>query len=211
MPLIRLEIEPHDPPSARKIRRAAGIIHEGGVAGYPTDSVYAIGCAIDAKRSIERVYRAKEMTGTRKLALLCPDLSTASQFGHFSQQAFRLARQLFPGPYTIVVPASRDVPRSLLDKRRTVGIRIPGHPITLALIKALGRPLLTSSAIAPGEETALSDPDDVSEVFGAHLDLMIHGGPTGDVPSTVLAIRGDDVLLMREGAGPIEDLAIVEE
>ena len=151
MPPLRLHIEPWGTPSARKIAQAVEVLHGGGVAAYPTDSIYALGCAIEAKGAIEKIYRAKGMRPTQRLALICPDLSTASRYGQLSQTAFRVAQRIFPGPYTLVVPATREVPRGLMDhKRRTVGLRITGHPVAQALVTALGRPLLTTSAISPG-------------------------------------------------------------
>jgi tRNA threonylcarbamoyl adenosine modification protein (Sua5/YciO/YrdC/YwlC family) len=206
MAAARLEIEPHATPAARKIARAVEVLHEGGVLAYPTDTVYALGCAIDSRRGVERIYRARRMSENQRLALLCPDLSSASIYAHFSQAAFRLARRVFPGPYTLVLPASREVPRTVLDrKRRQVGIRVPDHPITLALIRGLGRPLLTSSAIPPGSDTALSDADDVLHHFGRDIDLVIDGGPTGDEPSTVLEVTDDEeVIVQREGLGPVD-------
>jgi tRNA threonylcarbamoyl adenosine modification protein (Sua5/YciO/YrdC/YwlC family) len=207
MPL-RLDIEPHEtPPSARKIGQAAALLHEGGVAAYPTDTVYALGCAIDSKRGAERIYRAKQMNDKQRLAVICPDLASAAIYAHFSDTAFRLARRLFPGPYTLVLPASREVPRLLLEKkRRQVGIRIPDHPIVQALLGELGRPLLTSSAIPPGSQTALSDADDVMEHFGRFVDVVIDGGPTSDEPSTVLEVTDGEVLVIREGLGSIEGI-----
>ena len=154
---MRLIIEPWGTPPARKIAKVVEILHGGGVAAYPTDSVYALGCAIEAKDAIERIARAKQLKKSQRLALICPDLSSASQYGHFNQTAFRLAQRIFPGPYTLVVPASRDVPRTLTDaKRRTVGIRITSHPIASAIVAALGRPLLTTSAI-DGSATTTSN------------------------------------------------------
>jgi len=206
---LRLDIEPHSTPSARKIARAMEVLHGGGVAAYPTDTVYALGCALESRRGTERIYRAKQMDDGKRLALICPDLSSASLYAHFSQTAFQLARRLFPGPYTLVLPASREVPRLLVDqrgKRRQVGIRIPDHPIAIALAVALGRPLLTTSAIPPGQEQALSDPDDVEEHFGRHIDLVIHGGPTAGEPSTVLEVDGDEVTIIRAGLGPVDGI-----
>jgi tRNA threonylcarbamoyl adenosine modification protein (Sua5/YciO/YrdC/YwlC family) len=208
MAAARLEIEPHATPAARKIARAVEVLHEGGVLAYPTDTVYALGCAIDSRRGVERIYRARRMSENQRLALLCPDLSSASIYAHFSQAAFRLARRVFPGPYTLVLPASREVPRTVLDKkRRQVGIRIPDHPITLALIRGLGRPLLTTSAIPPGSDTALSDADDVLEHFGRDIDLLVDGGPTGDEASTILEVNDDEeVIVLREGLGPVDPI-----
>src|SRR4051794_33916356 len=171
---LRITIEHWGEPNPRKIAQAVDIIHKGGVAAYPTDSIYALGCAIDARDAIEKIFRAKGMKKNQRLALICPDLSTASEFGMFSQTAFRLAQRIFPGPYTLVVPATRSVPRTLTDaKRRTVGIRVTGHPIAHALAVALGRPLLTTSAIAPATAEPCRDADEVLEVFGKHLDVVI--------------------------------------
>jgi tRNA threonylcarbamoyl adenosine modification protein (Sua5/YciO/YrdC/YwlC family) len=206
---LRLDIEPHATPSARKIARAVEVLHAGGVAAYPTDTVYALGCAIESRKGTERIYRAKQMDDRKRLALICPDLSTASLYAHFSQTAFHLARRIFPGPYTLVMPASREVPKLLVDqrgKRRQVGIRIPDHPIAMALVNALGRPLLTTSAIPPGEERALCEADEVEEHFGRHVDLVIHGGPTGGEPSTVIEVEGDEITLVRAGLGPIDGI-----
>jgi tRNA threonylcarbamoyl adenosine modification protein (Sua5/YciO/YrdC/YwlC family) len=204
---LRLEIEPHATPSVRKIARAVEVLHGGGVAAYPTDTVYALGCAIESRHGAERIYRAKRMDEHQRLALICPDLASASIYAHFSQVAFRLARRIFPGPYTLVVPASREVPRLLLSrKRRQVGIRIPDHPVALALVRVLGRPLLTTSAVPPGLDRALSDPDEVVEQFGRFVDLVVDGGPTADEPSTVLEVHDDEIAVIRQGLGSLEGI-----
>lgn len=204
---VRLEVEPHDPPNPRKIAEAVAMLHDGAVAAYPTDSVYALGCAIDAHNATKRIYQAKQMSERQRLALLCPDLSSAAEYAHFSQVAYRLARRVLPGPYTLVLPATREVPRLLMDKkRRTVGIRISAHPITRALVQKLGRPLLTTSAIAPGQDAACADADEVIEAFGPHLDLVIDGGYTNNDPSTVLEVDNDEITVLREGGGPIDDI-----
>ena len=201
---LRLVIDPWGPPPPRKIEAAVEVLHRGGVAAYPTDSIYALGCAIEARDAIERIYRAKGMKKNQRLALICPDLSTASEFGMFSQTAFRLAQRIFPGPYTLVVPATRSVPRTLTDaKRRTVGIRVTGHPIAQALAVALGRPLLTTSAIAPTTAEPCRDADEVLEVFGKHIDVVIDTEQTPAEPSTVIEVDGDSITLIREGQGPI--------
>jgi tRNA threonylcarbamoyl adenosine modification protein (Sua5/YciO/YrdC/YwlC family) len=204
MSTLRLHIEAWG-ISPRKIEKAVEILHNGGVAAYPTDSVYALGCAIEAQGAIERIYRAKGMKASQRLALICPDLSTASRFGRLSQTAFRLAHRIFPGPYTLVVPATREVPRGLTDaKRRTVGLRITSHPVAQALVQALGRPLLTTSAINPETGEVCRDAEEILEAFGKHVDVVIDTTATPDQPSTVLEVDGDVVTLVREGAGPIE-------
>jgi tRNA threonylcarbamoyl adenosine modification protein (Sua5/YciO/YrdC/YwlC family) len=201
---LRLVIDRWGPPAPRKIEAAVEVLHRGGVAAYPTDSIYALGCAIEAREAIERIYRAKGMKKNQRLALICPDLSTASEFGMFSQTAFRLAQRVFPGQYTLVVPATRSVPRTLTDaKRRTVGIRVTGHPIAQALAVALGRPLLTTSAIAPGTGEPCRDADEILEAFNKHIDVVIDTEQTPAAPSTVIEVDGDNITLIREGQGPI--------
>jgi len=214
---LRLDLGSHDNPSARKIQRAVELLHGGGVAAYPTDSVYALGCAIEARRGAERILRARRLDGHQRLALLCPDLSAASGYAYFNQVAYRLARRIFPGPYTLVLPATPEVPRAISDnrKRRVVGLRIPDHPITQALLRGLGRPLLTSSAVPPPDPAAdedepgpeaCSDADQVADAFGAAVDVILDGGPTGTESSTVLAVEDDDVIVLRAGKGPIDGL-----
>jgi tRNA threonylcarbamoyl adenosine modification protein (Sua5/YciO/YrdC/YwlC family) len=209
---VRLAIEPWGTPSPRKIQQAVDALHAGGVAAYPTDSIYALGCAIEARDAIEKIYRAKGMHKNQRLALICPDLSTASEFGVFSQTAFRLAQRLFPGPYTLVVPATRATPRLLTDhKRRTVGIRITSHPIAQALAKGLGRPLLTTSAIVPETHEPCRDADEIIDAFGKFVDVLIDAEQTPAEPSTVLEIDGESIKLLRQGQGPIDDILDIVE
>lgn len=204
---VRLHFDRWGTPPARKIERAVEIVHGGGIAAYPTDSIYALGCALEARDAIEKIYRAKKMAKNQRLALICPDLSTASQYAMFSQTAFRLAQRIFPGPYTLVVPATREVPKTLTDaKRRTVGIRITSHPIAQALAQALGRPLLTTSAISPETGEPCRDAEEVLEAFGQHLDLVIDSEATNAEPSTVIEVDGDQVTVLRQGQGPTDDL-----
>ena len=201
---LRLVMDRWGPPAPRKIEAAVEVLHRGGVAAYPTDSIYALGCAIEARDAIERIYRAKGMNKHQRLALICPDLSAASEFGMFSQTAFRLAQRIFPGPYTLVVPATRAVPRTLTDsKRRTVGIRVTSHPIAQALARKLGRPLLTSSAIAPDTGEPCRDADEILEAFSRHIDVVIDTEQTPAAPSTVIEVDGDNITLIREGQGTI--------
>ena len=203
---LRLVIDRWGDPSPRKIEQAVQILHHGGVAAYPTDSIYALGCAIEARDAIERIYRAKGMHRNQRLALICPDLSTAAQYGIFSQTAFRLAQRIFPGPYTLVVPATREVPKTLTDhKRRTVGIRVTSHPIAQALAKGLGRPLLTSSAVVPETHEPCRDAEEILATFN-DLDVVIDTEQTHAEPSTVLEVDGEEITLIRQGQGSIEGI-----
>jgi len=209
---LRLVIDPWGTPPARKIEAAVEVLHRGGVAAYPTDSIYALGCAIESRDAIERIYRAKDMNKNQRLALICPDLSTASEFGLFSQTAFRLAQRIFPGPYTLVVPATRAVPRTLTDhKRRTVGIRVTSHPIAQAIAKALGRPLLTSSAIDPATGEPCRDAEEILEAFGKHVDVVVDTVQTPAAPSTVIEVDGDQITLLRQGQGSLEGILDLDE
>ncbi len=219
---LRLAIEPWGEPNPRKIQQAVDVLHRGGVAAYPTDSIYALGCAIESRDAIETIFRAKNMNKKQRLALICPDLSSASEFAQFNQTAYRLAQRLFPGPYTLVVPATRIVPRTLTDeKRRTVGIRVTSHPITQALARGLGRPLLTTSAIvpegraddAPGPEAGepCRDADDILAVFEKFVDVVIDAEQTPADPSTVLEVVDDEIKLIRQGQGSLEGILDIEE
>lgn len=204
---VRLQIDRWGEPAPRKIAQAVEILHRGGVAAYPTDSIYALGCAIEARDAIERIFRAKGMHKNQRLALICPDLSSASEFAMFSQTAFRLAQRIFPGPYTLVVPATRAVPRTLTDhKRRTVGIRVTSHPIAQALAQGLGRPLLTTSAIAPETGEPCRDADEILDAFEKHIDVVIDTEQTPAEPSTVIEVDGDAITLIRQGQGPLEGI-----
>lgn len=209
---LRLAIEPWGTPSPRKIQQAVDVLHRGGIAAYPTDSIYALGCAIEARDAIERIYRAKGMHKNQRLALICPDLSTASRYGIFSQTAFALAQRIFPGPYTLVVPATREVPRTLTDaKRRTVGIRVTSHPIAQALAERLGRPLLTSSAVVPETHEPCRDAEEIVEAFGGVVDVVIDAEQTPAEPSTVIEVDGEDIKLIRQGQGSLEGILDIEE
>lgn len=208
---LRIAIDEWGDPPRRKIEQAVEVLHRGGVAAYPTDSIYGLGCAIESRDAIERIFRAKRMNKNQRLALICPDLSTASEYGLFSQTAFRLAQRLFPGPYTLVVPATRATPRLLTDaKRRTVGIRVPDHPIALALARALGRPLLTSSAIDPETHEPCRDIDEILASFESVIDVVIDAAQTPAEPSTVIEVDGEEIRLLRLGQGSIEGLDLVE-
>lgn len=204
---VRITFDRAEDVNPRKIQQAIDILHRGGVAAYPTDSIYALGCAIESREGIEKIFRAKQMHKNQRLALICPDLSTASQFGQFSNTAFRLAQKIFPGPYTLVVPATHDVPRTLTHhKRRTVGIRITSHPIAQALAAGLGRPLLTSSAIAPGTDEPCRDAEEVLEAFGRFIDVVVDSEQTPAAPSTVIEVDQDTITVIREGQGPLDGL-----
>lgn len=196
----RLSINP-DHPEPRKIGQAVKVLEDGGVAFYPTDTVYALGCAIDARRAVEKIYRMRQIDARRPLAIICADVRAASKYGVVTDFAYRQMRRLMPGPYTVVLEATREVPRVLLDKRRTVGIRVPENPICAALMAGLGRPLLTSSAIPAGADAPCLDVDDGLEAWPSGIDVAIDGGPTPGEVSTVVSLVGDRIEVLRAGLG----------
>ena len=204
---LALTVHPEN-PEPRKIRHAIEVLDGGGVAFYPTDTVYALGCALDAKKSVERLYRLKRMSEKQPLAMICGGLSDLARYAIVTDFAYRMMRRILPGPYTVVLAATREVPRLLLDKRRTIGIRVPKNPICEALVRELGRPLLTTSAIPPGAEGACLDVDAARAAWPSGIDLTIDGGPAPGEPSTVVSMIGDEIEVLREGLGPIEGVLI---
>lgn len=190
-------------PEPRKIQKAVAILADDGVIAYPTDTVYGIGCDIESKKAIERVYRIKKMKPDQPLAFICPDLGEIAKYAVVSNQTYRLMRRLTPGPYCFILEATREVPRLLQMKRKTVGIRIPHDEVALALVRALGRPIVSSTATEGGEPMA--DPVEIGEQFPG-LDLVLDGGAGGLVPSTVLDLSSGSIVVVREGAGPIDAL-----
>lgn len=199
---MRLEINPEH-PEPRKIQRAVEVLRDGGVIAYPTDTVYGIGCDITQKKAVDRVYAIKRMKPDQPLAFICPDLGDLAKYALVDDRTYRLMRRLTPGPYCFILEASREVPRILQMKRKTVGIRVPHNEVALALVRALGNPIVSSTASRDGE--ALNDPADIDEAFPG-LDLILDAGYGGLTPSTVLDVTGADIVVVREGAGATDAL-----
>jgi tRNA threonylcarbamoyl adenosine modification protein (Sua5/YciO/YrdC/YwlC family) len=189
-------------PEPRKIARAVEILNGGGVIAYPTGTVYGLGCDLMNKKAIDRVYAIKGATQKKPFSFLCYDLSDISRYAKVDDAAYRIMRRLIPGPYTFVLEATKEVPRLVLTKRNTVGIRVPDHPAARMLLGELGRPIISTSAAREGRiET---DPAEIDTMF-AGLDLVLDAGPGGHVASTVLAIQENGhIEVLREGAGPID-------
>ena len=188
-------------PEPRKIKRAVELLEKGAVIGYPTDTVYGLGCDLMNKQAIERLYQIKGMRREKSLAFICPDLSDISRYAIVENQAYRVLKHFFPGPYCFILPATRDVPKTLLMKRKTVGIRVPKHPVAQALLRELGSPILSTSASVNGEN--LIDPSDIDDAF-PQLALILDVEACGMKSSTVIDLTGEQPEIVREGAGPIE-------
>ncbi len=196
-----IEIHPQN-PQPRLIRQAVDIIQSGGVIAYPTDSSYALGCRIGEKSAVERIRRIRQLDDKHNFTLVCCDLSELGIYAKVDTSAFRLLKAYTPGPYTFILNATREVPRMLLHpKRRTIGVRVPQHPITLALLEALGEPLMSVSLILPGDDEALGDAWEIRERLEHFVDLVIEGGPGGLQPSTVISLADDEPEVIRVGAG----------
>lgn len=189
-------------PQPRLIKQAVEIIRAGGVVVYPTDSSYAVGCRIGEKSAIERVRRLRQLDDRHNFTLLCRDLSQLGLFAKVDTTAFRLLKAHTPGPYTFILDATREVPRLLLHpKRRTIGLRVPTHPIAQALLESLGEPLMSVSLVMPGEEEPLSDPYEMRDRLEHQVDLVIDGGPGGGTASTVVDLTGAEPQVIRAGCG----------
>ena len=197
---MRLEIHPTH-PQGRKVAKTVETLRRGGVIVYPTDTCYALGCDIFQKKAIDRIYRIKQMKKDQPLAFVCPDLGDIARYAVVDNRNYRLMRRLLPGPYTFILPATREVPRILMMKRKTVGIRVPHHEVALEIVRELGNPIVSTSATWEGEQ--LNDPDDLDDRF-KQADLVIDAGWGGMDPSTVLDLTGPEVVVVREGAGPVE-------
>jgi tRNA threonylcarbamoyl adenosine modification protein (Sua5/YciO/YrdC/YwlC family) len=190
-------------PEPRKIAQAIAALERGGVIAYPTDSVYGLGCDLLSKRGVESLYRMKGMPENQLLSFVCPDLADIARYAIVGDAAYRVMRRLLPGPYTFILNATKEVPRTLRMKRKTVGVRVPSHPVTLALTHALGRPLVSTSASTDGE--FLIDPAEIEQRF-PELELVLDADGCGLTPSTVIDLSGDEPVVVRAGAGPVDFL-----
>ncbi len=200
-----------DNPQPRLIRHAVEIIREGGVIAYPTDSCYALGRHIGDKAAMERIRRIRAMDERHHLTLVCRDLSQVGQFAKVDNLQFRLMRANTPGSYTFILRASREVPRRLLHPRHTIGVRIPAHNVPIALLEALGEPLLSTTMILPAHGVALNDAQEIRRHLEHTLDLVIDSGPCNGEVTTVIDLSGDAPLLLREGRGDIRAFGFVKE
>lgn len=202
--MIIYEIDP-DHPQPRRVRQVVEHVRDGGLIAYPTDTVYAIGCDVLNKKSVEKVYELKGKPSTRPMSLLCADLRHASEYGLIPNPAFKLLRTILPGPYTVILRANENVPKVMLTRRRTVGIRVPEHPVPQAILRELGHPLLTTSCPRQDGEF-LHDARDIARFFKGRLAAAVDGGPVPGEPSTVLDLSGDELEVLREGRGDLSFL-----
>lgn len=189
-------------PQPRLINQAVAIIRQGGVLVYPTDSGYAIGCLVGDKNAMERICRIRKIEKDHNFTLVCRDLSELSFYARVDNGAFRLMKNNTPGAYTFILHATKEVPKRLQNpKRKTIGLRVPNNPITLALLEALGEPLMSGSLIMPGETEAEYDPQVIRALLEKQVDLIIDGGVLDPKPTTVIELYDDTPVIARAGAG----------
>ena len=192
----------------RPIQQAVEVLSNGGVIVYPTDTVYGLGCDITNKAAIERIQRLKGRDAKKPMSFVCADVADISTYAHVSKFAFRLLQRLLPGPFTFILPATKETPRVLRSKQRTVGVRIPDHPVSRAIVSELGHPLLSTSANRSAEDV-LTDPVELESELGPQVDLILECGILPVQPSTVVSLIDDEIQVLRQGKGDIS--AFIED
>jgi tRNA threonylcarbamoyl adenosine modification protein (Sua5/YciO/YrdC/YwlC family) len=191
-----------DNPQSRLLRQAASIIQEGGLIAYPTDSGYALGCALANKAALERIRRLRQLDKHHNMTMVCSNLSQIGTYAQVTNPIFRLLKAFTPGAYTFILNATNEVPRLMLHpKRRTLGLRVPANTITLSLLECLDAPLMSTTLILPGATAPLSEPESIKDLLGNQIDLVIDGGNCGYEPTTVVDLTGDYPVIVREGKG----------
>lgn len=193
-----------DDPQPRLIRQAAGMVREGAVIAFPTDSSYALGCHLGDKEALQRMRQIRGLGEDHYFTLMCRDLSEISHYARVNNVQFRQIKANTPGSYTFILTATKEVPRRLQHpKRSTVGLRIPDNAVALALLAELGEPLLTTTLILPGDEGPLADAEEIRSRLDRVLDLVVDGGTAGHEPTTVIDLTGDVPELLRAGKGAL--------
>ena len=195
-------------PQPRRIAEIVASIHSGGLIAYPTDSSYALGCHIGDKRAMDEIRRIRRADKDHNFTLVCSDLSEISNYARVENWAYRLVKALTPGPYTFILPATREVPKRLQHaKRRTIGLRVPDHRVVRAMLDSLGEPIMSSTLLLPGDDWPLTDVDEIERRIGHQIDIIIDAGPTGVEPTSVLDLTGQTPRVLRRGRG---DLSFLE-
>lgn len=196
-------------PQLRLLRQAAQMIEHGGVAAVPTDSCYALVCRLDDKAAADRVRRIRGVDERHHLTLLCRDLSEIANYAKLDNVQYRMIRAVTPGPYTFILEATREVPRRLSHpSRKTIGIRVPDHPVAQGLLDVLGQPLISTTLLLPGDELPRTDAGEIRELLEYDVDLVIDSGDAGIEPTTVIDLSGREAVLVRRGRGPVEALGL---
>lgn len=200
---MRILIDPVT-PKPRAVKRVAEILLEGGIIVYPTDTVYGLGCSITNKKGIDKINSIKASIKPR--SIMFADIKSISKYAKLSNEAFRILRTLLPGPYTIVLPATRLVPRLLQSNRKSIGVRIPDHWFCKAIVDEIGEPIITTSVPMSNEQLHI-DPVEIDADLGHLVDAIVDSGILPDVPSTMISLEKDSPVVVRQGLGPLDILA----
>lgn len=198
-----------DNPQPRLIKQAVQMLHGGAIAAVPTDSSYALVCHLDDKAAVQRLRQIRQVDERHHLTLLCSDLSELGAYARVDNRQYRLIRSCTPGPYTFILEATKEVPRRVSHpSRKTIGVRVPEHAVTHALLMEMGQPLLATTLILPGEEAPLNDPLDIRERLQHQVDLVLDAGPCLSEPTTVVDLCGSEPVVVRVGRGPLDALGL---
>lgn len=196
-------------PERRLINRAVAAVRAGGLIVYPTDSCYALGCHIGDKDALERIRRIRQADRHHHFTLICRDLTEIAKYARLDTWQFRLLKSCTPGPYTFLLPATRETPRRLQhDKRRTIGIRVPDHPVPQLLLEELGEPLMSSTLLLPGDDLPITDGESVRARLQNRVDVILDGGHCGIEPTTVVDLAVSPAVVTRAGKGPLDRLGL---
>lgn len=202
-----IEVHPTH-PQPRLVASIVEAIRSGSLIAYPTDSSYAFGCHLGDKRAMDRIRRIRRADKNHNFTLVCSDLSEISVYARVDNWAYRLLKSMTPGPYTFILPATREVPKRLQNpKRRTIGLRVPDHPLVHLMLENLGEPIMSSTLSLPGDDMPLTNAADIEERIGNDIDLIIDAGPTGIEPTTVLDLSHGSLEVLRQGRGVVAALS----
>jgi tRNA threonylcarbamoyl adenosine modification protein (Sua5/YciO/YrdC/YwlC family) len=191
-----------DNPQPRAVQQIVGLVRDGGLIAYPTDSCYALGCQMGNAAGLSRIREIRRLDDRHHFTLVCSDFAQLGQFVQVDNAIFRLVRAVTPGSYTFILPATREVPRRLMHPRkRTVGVRIPRHTVTQAILADLGEPLVSSTLLLPGEDEPLTAGWEIKERLDHAVDAVVDAGECGTVPTTVIDLSQDEPVIVRRGAG----------
>jgi tRNA threonylcarbamoyl adenosine modification protein (Sua5/YciO/YrdC/YwlC family) len=196
-----VKINPNN-PQERIVRGVVEVLKRDGIVAYPTDTYYGIGCDIMNKKAIEKIYWLKHRPKTKPFSFICSSLKNISHYAKVSNYAYKTMRRLLPGPYTFILEGSRLVPKIMLTKRKTAGIRVPANKICIALVEGLGNPIISTSATTP-QGTIFDDPSLIHDYFKSRIDVVIEGGPVPGNPSSVISLINDIPDILREGVGDV--------
>ena len=200
-----IKINPQN-PQQRLIRKVADTLKEGGIIAYPTDTIYGLGCDLYHKEAIEKIHHLKKHHKSKRLSIICADLSDISKYAHVPDYAYRIMRTLIPGPYTFILEATKLVPKIMLTNQKTVGVRVPDNAISLSVVKELEHPIITTS-VKKADESLYSDPEEIDQILGRNLDWVIDGGTIVAEHSTIIDFTSEQPHVVRQGKGDVGFIA----